>query len=106
RHGEGALADFFGQRLGAFAVADVRRDRGAALVQARCGSPSEAAPRTGHDGHAPSKISVFHPENCLQALSSALRSRMAEPGCAPILFVTILLASFLLSGLRLAPAIG
>jgi hypothetical protein len=34
-------------------------------VQARCGSPSEAAPRTGDDGDAPRKISVFHPENYL-----------------------------------------
>jgi hypothetical protein len=33
-------------------------------VQARRGSPSEAAPRTGHDGDAPRKISVFHQENC------------------------------------------
>src|SRR5207247_11357203 len=64
RHGEGALADFLRQRLGALAVADVHRDRGAALVQARCDSPSEAAPRTGDDGDAPRKISVFHPENC------------------------------------------
>src|SRR5438093_9054528 len=62
RHGEGALADFLRQRLGALAVADVHRDRGAALVQARYDSPSETAPRTGDDGDAPHKISVFHPE--------------------------------------------
>jgi hypothetical protein len=65
RHGEGALADFLRQRLGALMVADVHCDRGSALVQARCGSPSEAAPRTGDDGDASRKISVFHPENYL-----------------------------------------
>jgi hypothetical protein len=67
----GALADFLRQRLGTLAIADVHRDRGAALVQARCRSPSEAAPRTGDDGDAPRKISVFHQENCSPCLSSA-----------------------------------
>ena len=62
--GEGAVADFLCQPLCPLAVADVHRDRGAALVQARCGSPSEAAPRTGYDGDASRKISVFHQENC------------------------------------------
>ena len=65
RNGEGALANFLRQCLGALTVADVHRDRGAALVQARCGSPSQAAPRAGDDGDAPRKISVFHPENYL-----------------------------------------
>src|SRR4029077_20033900 len=64
RHGEGALADFLRHRLSARAVADVHPDRGSALVQTRCGSPSEAAPRTGNNGDAPGKISVFHRENC------------------------------------------
>src|SRR5262249_2977276 len=64
RHGEGALADFLRQRLGALAGADVNGDRRAALVQARCSSPSEAAPRTCHDGDAPSEISVFHQKSC------------------------------------------
>ena len=62
-HGEGALASLLRHRLGALAVADVHRDRGAALVQARCGSPSQPAPRTGDNGNAPSKISVFHQYN-------------------------------------------
>ena len=43
----------------------------AALVQTRCGSPSEAAPRTSDDGDAPCKISVSHAENCSPCLSSA-----------------------------------
>src|SRR5262249_25028597 len=64
RHGEGTLADFFRQRLGALAVADIHRDRGAALVQARCGSSSKAAPRTCDDRDAPRKIGVFHQKNC------------------------------------------
>jgi hypothetical protein len=63
RHGEGALADFLRQRLGALAVANVDRDRGAALMQTRCGSASEAAPRTGDNGDAPRKIRIFHPKN-------------------------------------------
>jgi hypothetical protein len=76
RHGEGALADFLRQHLGSLAVADVHRDRGAALVQARCGSPSEAAPRTGDDGDAPRKISVLYPENYLTLPELRARSRM------------------------------
>ena len=40
RDGEGALADFLRQRLGAFAVADVYCDGGAAFVEACCGGPS------------------------------------------------------------------
>ena len=70
-HGEGALADFLRQRLGALAVPDVYGDRGTALVQARCSSSPEAAPRTGDEGNAPRKISVFHAENCSPSLSSA-----------------------------------
>src|SRR4029434_4990837 len=64
RHGEGTLAHFLRQRLGAFAGAGVHHDPGGPLVEARCGSSSEAAPRTGNYGDAPCKISVFHPENC------------------------------------------
>jgi len=60
RHSEGALADFLRQRLGALPVADVHRDQGAALVQARRGSPSEAAPGAGDYSDASRKISVFH----------------------------------------------
>jgi hypothetical protein len=45
-------------------------------VQARCSSPSEAAPRTGDDGDAPRKISVFHPENYLTVSELRARSRM------------------------------
>src|SRR5207237_8249116 len=78
RHGEGALAYFLRQRLRAFAVADVHRDRGAALVQARCGSPSEAAPRTRNDGDAPRKISVFHPENFVPEFSARSMQRTAR----------------------------
>ena len=79
-YGEGALADFLRQRLGPLAVADVHRDRGAALVQARCGSPSEAAPRTGDDGDATRKISVFHPENYLTVPELRARSRRRDQG--------------------------
>src|SRR6476661_10682105 len=63
RHSEGPLADFLRQRLGALPVADVHRDQGPALVQARCGSPSEAAPGTGDYSDASRKISVFHLES-------------------------------------------
>src|SRR5437868_648687 len=75
RHSEGALADFLRQCLGAFAVADVHGDRGAALMQTRCGSPSEAAPRTGDNGDAPSKMSLFHPENYFNVPELRARSR-------------------------------
>jgi hypothetical protein len=33
-------------------------------MQPFCGSPSEAAPRTGDDSDASRKISLFHQENC------------------------------------------
>ena len=45
----------FASAFGALTVADVDRDRGAALMQARCGSPSQASPRAGDDGDAPRK---------------------------------------------------
>ena len=64
RHREGALADS-STRLGARTVADIHRDRRAALIEARCGGASQAAPRAGDDGDAPRKITVFHPENYL-----------------------------------------
>jgi len=70
RHRQGALAYFLRQRLGAFAFAHVHRNRGAALVQTRCGRPSQAAPRTGNDGNASRKIGVFHQENVSQYASS------------------------------------
>src|SRR6478736_5590889 len=60
RHSKGPLADFLRQRLGALPVADVHRDQGAALVQARGRSPSEATPGTGDYSDASRKISVFH----------------------------------------------
>jgi hypothetical protein len=51
-------------------------------VQARCGSSSEAAPRTGDDGNAPRKISVFHAENCSPSLSSvSVRQVIVDQTC-------------------------
>src|SRR4029450_9166116 len=84
RHGESALADFPRQRLSALAVAHVHRDRGAALVQARCGSLSEAAPRTSDDGDAPCKISVFHRSSPFLSSRAKSRDLLTIPMLLPV----------------------